>query len=483
MKNRKINFLKLGILLFGVSLLFFNCESEINLIENNTSIPTVSESKNFLLNSNNSFNAREESSTFIDRIDWNNSKEEFYKENTELLYSPIQLKTTKAKSFVASIKVDGIIDNRIITLLYDNDNSPKIFSGTIFIHTKEGKLAEVYKYKNGEKDVKYIVRETDSSSQARSSNDSECFDYDVGGLIWAVERQCIDFAFELSTCVTINASVSTSDGSGGINSWHEPIDYLNDDFNSGDDNINNNDLTDGGSNWYTPNCGEGYILDDRIDTSKLTGKAECLNEKLNKNGNTFIKDILKKFQGDSEFDINIKSVDKVFRNNTTIELNGKTIEAVNNVIEILISTNKLSSMPALGAARTLIHEYIHADMFRKLNTRNPTSGDLDFKSTYDEFENGNFQATPQHESMAKLYVNLIRDVLKKFHKNVLVGDYNYLTNNGNNPLPDSFYEALAWQGLKEHNVKVYTDLSTPKKNELTNSLNAHYHSTTKNCPN
>ena len=64
-----------------------------------------------------------------------------------------------------------------------------------------------------------------------------------------------------------------------------------------------------------------------------------------------------------------------------------------------------------------------------------------------------------------------------------MGDYNYLTNNGTNPLPNSFYEALAWQGLKDANVKAYTDLSTPKKTELTNSLNTHYHSTTKNCSN
>ncbi|CAA0232870.1 conserved exported hypothetical protein [Tenacibaculum maritimum] len=222
---------------------------------------------------------------------------------------------------------------------------------------------------------------------------------------------------------------------------------------------------------------EDIDFDDQI-IDLLTGKAKCLNDSLTKNGNTFIKDILKKFQGVSEFDINIKSVDKIFRTGTTIELNGKTIEPLSGVIEIHISTNKLSDMPALGAARTLIHEYIHADMFRKLNTPNPTSGDLDFKSTYEKYE-----TEKQHNSMAELYVNSIRDALKSFHKSVLVGDYNYLTNNGINPLPDNFYEALAWQGLKEHNVQAYTDLSSSKKTELTNALNTHYHSTTKNCSN
>lgn len=141
-------------------------------------------------------------------------------------------------------------------------------------------------------------------------------------------------------------------------------------------------------------------------------------------------------------------------------------------------------MPALGAARTLIHEYIHADMYRKLYTENSLSAaDADFKTTYEAYEAGKFEATSQHNSMADLYVFSIRDALKDFHKNVLTDDYNYLTNNGAIPLPDTFYEALAWQGLKEDNVQAYNDLLGPKKTELTNSLNLYYHSTTKNCPN
>ncbi|MCT4697566.1 hypothetical protein [Tenacibaculum haliotis] len=259
MKNRKINFIKLRIFFFGISLLFTNCENETNFIQNNTSIPTISESKNFLLNNNNSFKAKN-SSNFTDRIDWNNSKEQYYKENTELLYSPIQLNATKAKSFVASIKVDGIIDNRIITLLYDNDNSPKIFSGTIFIHNKKGRLTEFYNYKNGIKEEKYIVKETSNTAQARSSSDYDC--YDIEYLQWFLENSDEPMVM-LAPCVALNASIETGDSGSNGNSWYEPIDFLNDDFYNGNDNINDNDLNGGGgNNWYTPNCGEGYILDE-----------------------------------------------------------------------------------------------------------------------------------------------------------------------------------------------------------------------------
>ncbi|QTE21316.1 hypothetical protein [Polaribacter cellanae] len=221
-------------------------------------------------------------------------------------------------------------------------------------------------------------------------------------------------------------------------------------------------------------------FDDQI-INELTGKERCLNDSLTKKGNSYIKNILNKFQGaKTEFDINLKSKNKVFFNGD--EVNGLTNYSTDNkLITISISKSRLSNEPALSAVRTIIHEYIHADMIEKLFSKNKQK-DLVFKTAYESFEKGNFKATPQHETMAKLYVNSMRDALKHFHKNILIGDYNYLTDNGTNPLPDDFYEALAWQGLKDHKVKAYTDLLDSKKTKLTNSLNKFYHSTTKNCP-
>ena len=221
---------------------------------------------------------------------------------------------------------------------------------------------------------------------------------------------------------------------------------------------------------------------DEIDDAELEGKEECLNNLLKKEGNSFLKNILDNFKGDSEFDIKIKSKNKVYKGPN--EVSGKTSYLLGSyAINIEISTSKQAGKPALGTVRDLIHEYIHADMFRKLYTNNPTQGDLDFKKTYENFKNGNFQASPQHESMADLYVLSISNALKSFHKNHLTGDYNYLTDNGAHPLPDSFYEALAWQGLKNHDVDAYNNLPDSKKTELQNSLEANYHETTKNCPN
>ena len=156
------------------------------------------------------------------------------------------------------------------------------------------------------------------------------------------------------------------------------------------------------------------------------------------------------------------------------------------MINIQISTNAAASRPALDVVRTLLHEYIHADMYRKLNTEDQvqTNDFLNFKETYDSYKNGNFKADSQHETMADLYIDEMTKTLKNFHKYILVEDYNFLTNNGAIPIPDSFYEGLAWRGLTEEGevVDAYNQLSDEKKTELQKSLSFYYPSTTTNCP-
>ncbi|KIA98941.1 hypothetical protein OA93_06880 [Flavobacterium sp. KMS] len=191
---------------------------------------------------------------------------------------------------------------------------------------------------------------------------------------------------------------------------------------------------------------------------ELTEKAKCLNALLNKNGNSFVQKLLSNFVGKSEFDIKIVSKDKVFSDETkTKELNGRTLPPINKTIIIEISIAKTNENSALDAARTILHEYIHADIFRKLNTTTGTNQEkLDFKTTYEAYGN-------QHNTIASMYLNSMRDALKEFHKNVLTDDYNKYINYYGEVPSDAFYEALAWGGLRDNNVKAWTDLSADKK--------------------
>lgn len=192
---------------------------------------------------------------------------------------------------------------------------------------------------------------------------------------------------------------------------------------------------------------------------KLTGKAKCLNDLLNKNGDSFVQKLLANFAGKSEFNIEIVSKEKitVTNNGTIVEINGRTIPPVGNLINIEISTSKADTNSALDVARTILHEYIHADIFRKLGTTLGTTQErLDFKTTYEAYGN-------QHNTIATLYLSSMKEALKGFHKTVLTDDYNKYTQYYDEEPSDAFYEALAWGGLKDANVKAWTDLPADKK--------------------
>jgi hypothetical protein len=198
------------------------------------------------------------------------------------------------------------------------------------------------------------------------------------------------------------------------------------------------------------------VIDDEI-IDELTGKAKCLNDLLDKNGDSFVKNLLANFKGTSEFGINIVSKDNVFSTETGLEVNGKTFPPKNNVIVIEISTSRTNLNSSLDGARTILHEYIHADIFRKLNTTTGTTEErLDFKNTYEKYGN-------QHGTIAGLYLNSMKEALKGFHKTALIDDYNKYINNYGEAPSDAFYEALAWSGLRENNVKAWADLPAEKK--------------------
>jgi hypothetical protein len=201
------------------------------------------------------------------------------------------------------------------------------------------------------------------------------------------------------------------------------------------------------------------VIDDQI-INELTGKAKCLNDLLDKNGDSFVKNLLANFKGISEFGNNIVSRDKVTvidDQGATKEVNGKTFPPKNNVIVIEISTSRTNENSSLDGARTILHEYIHADIFRKLNTTTGTTEErLDFKNTYEAYGN-------QHGTIAGLYLNSMKEALKGFHKTALIDDYNKYINYYGEAPSDAFYEALAWSGLRENNVKAWADLPAENK--------------------
>ncbi|MEM8522567.1 hypothetical protein [Flavobacterium sp. PL12] len=225
------------------------------------------------------------------------------------------------------------------------------------------------------------------------------------------------------------------------------------------------------SDWsWEPNVGGGgnsgvtkpndIAIEDKIDDSELSGKAKCLNDLLNKKGDSFVKKLLANFEGKSEFDIKIVSQEKVFSKD--VEVNGRTFydPSISNVINIQISISRTENYSALENARIILHEYIHADITRKLYTiNNPPEDQPDFKQTFESYHN-------QHSAMANLYINSMATALKNFHQNVLVNDYNNYTKYYDEEPSEDFYNAFAWGGLKNSDVKAWIDLTNEQKTAI-----------------
>lgn len=80
-----------------------------------------------------------------------------------------------------------------------------------------------------------------------------------------------------------------------------------------------------------------------------------------------------------------------------------------------------------------------------------------FQKTYNYFKNVNFKPDPQHETMAKLYLNEMRLALKNAHQKLIPNEVKYYKENYPSNTLDNIYEALTWQGLKSHKVQAWLD--------------------------
>lgn len=221
--------------------------------------------------------------------------------------------------------------------------------------------------------------------------------------------------------------------------------------------------------------------------NNLTEDAKCIYKNLNEKGNDFVKNMLNKFDGESKLSLELTSKDKVYytdKNGVTREVAGKTRSPVNNSILISINSSMANETSSLGLARDLLHEIIHADMFRKLENTNSTGTieDVDFNDTYNKYKAEHFIASPDHETMADLYIDAMSTTLKEFHKTVLINDYNkYVQHYGEEP-PKEFYETFAWDGLRNQGVRAWDELDEEERS-IIEDLQLRVGDLTKDCPN
>ncbi|MET3026776.1 hypothetical protein ABXT06_08880 [Flavobacterium sp. UW10123] len=233
-----------------------------------------------------------------------------------------------------------------------------------------------------------------------------------------------------------------------------PIRLLYCDGGGGEDPTIGGGVTTGGGGGANTTLSAVKIINN------LTGKAKCLNDLLNRNGNSFVQNLFSKFEGTSKFDISISSVNALPKtvDGVVTYLNGRALKPKGKLIEIEISTTEANKRAPLEVARIILHEYIHADIYRKLGTVLGTDKEsLDFKTTYEKYEG------EHHSTMAILYVNSMKEALKQFHQSLFPNDISAYTAFYNEAPSDAFYEALAWGGLRDSKVKAWNELPAAQK--------------------
>ena len=166
---------------------------------------------------------------------------------------------------------------------------------------------------------------------------------------------------------------------------------------------------------------------DKIDADGLTGKADCVYKKMvdNKNNINWILENFKDGGEPSEFDL--KFVMSTTLGNLT---NASTVKSGNTFL-IKINQNRAENInTTLTIARTILHEGIHARL-REFASREG-SNETRFPGVYDYFRE--YGKNWDHQQMASHYRSTIAQGLKQYD---------------NAQHSDTYYDALAWEGLSE----------------------------------
>jgi hypothetical protein len=210
--------------------------------------------------------------------------------------------------------------------------------------------------------------------------------------------------------------------------------------------------------------GDGEKVQIIKDPSFKETTADCIYEKLlSING---FKDLASKFKGlGTEFNVILK-----IGPTQRATANGQTwYKGPNQPIEITFNKDRINRS-ALEVARTIVHEMIHAEMFRALNTQGLADSDLSFKETFEEYTRQFFgDEDIHHNYMADYWVNKMADMLELIHPQLgksSLEDYMNYSGGYPNGVPKDFYKAIAWEGLMDEDVRAWNTKSVEQKDQI-----------------
>ncbi|MCZ8228995.1 hypothetical protein [Flavobacterium sp.] len=420
-----------------------SCSTEESLLENNATIKTVTKEEAILFLKKHETTVSISSKNATLAFDFNKITQENLTNTSELLtVVPVINKAKNQRTRALLLKVENSIETILYREYADVSSTKNNFTGVILMTKLNGDFIRAYRLKNNEYDIELAPAKGNKAAKNIIASSNETVD---GGELQEVviaPKKKRNTSKQVYLTLMPSGSSNTTEEGNYVFIWES--------MGGGDGSAET----------------ETEEEDEQIDTTELKGKEKCLNDLLTKQDNPFVKKLLANFQGDgSKFDIKIISKDKVTNKDEDgklVEVNGKTIFTNgSNIITIEINTNRINSHSSLDAVRTILHEYVHADIFRKLNsiTNEVVNDSTDFKQIFEKYGN-------HHSTIAALYIQSMKEVLKEFHKTKLPNCYNGYKNYFDEEPSDDFYEAIAWNGLKEKNVKAWANLTQEEKTKI-----------------
>ncbi len=176
----------------------------------------------------------------------------------------------------------------------------------------------------------------------------------------------------------------------------------------------------------------------------LSGKTKCTFNKLKTN--SLIKSTLNGFVGKDTPVHLILNEKSNLTNKNGDTLNGETDYGDSYYITITLNIEQANNRPSLAVARTILHEAIHAYLYRlikinhgfHINSLNQVvladGAEIDFPNLFKYYED---KDDPQHEYIADFYRTAIETGLKEYAASI------------GETYPDQLYKDLAWGGLMD----------------------------------
>lgn len=500
MKNRKnkiTSLLKIAILLFGISLLLWNCNDEsIQEINQNVAVEQVNEFQSIETN---------EAKSLINSIISKNKKQlrkggfSLTIDENSLNYRDVKKTNLTIPTFSASVKpnINSTVflvkkQDSIYACLYnyipfeDKNSNPDVLSGKIIISTIDGEFINGYKVINGVfiSQYKQKIKNKIGSKTFRKDAEPDEYWWDLGSLDEVVITTTgggslyFDNNYDpVSSQGWMNLNLSGSNTSGGGGSSSGSGGNTN---NDGVPLFNCDNPTPTGC-IECPN-GEvinGICVDDDQIFNELTGKDLCIFNELKKLD--LFKSTINKF---SKGKYNLTFKYGTICNNQAGEeacTDPKDLANGNLTIKILSSGTQ-----SLDFAATLLHEGIHAEIYKYVDEHKKGIDPNDRKNlfyyyNYYSAQNNNRRETSlaQHQHMQDVFVTPIArairqldgyrhniDYYKGFAFEGIIKKYGY-----DKYLDNGVVKTMTPDIYKSYENKMYNVLSTTKFKDALKNCN------------